>query len=74
MKKFVIALAVVATSAGAAFAGGPAVVGGEPEVIVNPPSTGSVGSGPILGVVAGVALLALLASGGSDSSTTTNED
>lgn len=71
MKKFAIALALVATTAGSAFAGGPAVVGGEPVVVVNPPATGSVGSAPILGVVAGVALIALIASGGSDSTTTT---
>jgi hypothetical protein len=70
MKKFAIALALVATTAGASFAGGPAVVGGEPEVIVNPPATGSVGSGPIIGVIGGLALLALIA-GGSSSSTTT---
>jgi hypothetical protein len=71
MKKFALALALTATTAGAAFAGGPAVVGGEPEVVVAPPATGSVGSGAILGVVGGLALLALLASG-SSSSTTTN--
>lgn len=72
MNKFVLALAIVATTAGATFAGGPAVVSGEPVVVVNPPATGSVGSGAILGVVGGIALLALLASGGSSSSTTTN--
>jgi hypothetical protein len=71
MKKFALALAIVATTAGASFAGGPAVVGGEPEVIVNPPSTGSVGSGAIVGVVGGLALLCLIACGGSDSAGTT---
>jgi hypothetical protein len=72
MKKFAIALALVATTAGAAFAGGPAVVGGEPAVVVNPPATGSVGSSPIFAVVGGLALIALVASGGSDSAGTTN--
>jgi hypothetical protein len=70
MKKFAIALALVATTAGSAFAGGPAVIGGEPEVIVNPPAAGSVGSGTVLAVVGGLALIALIA-GGSDSATTT---
>lgn len=66
MKKFAIALALVATTAGASFAGGPAVVGGEPDVVVNPPVRGSVGSGPILGVVAGLALIGLIVGGGSN--------
>ncbi|MFM2391128.1 MAG: hypothetical protein RLZZ437_2683 [Pseudomonadota bacterium] len=70
MKKFVIALAIVATTAGASFAGGPAAVGGEPEVVVNPPARGSVGSGPILGVIGALALVALVAGGGSSSTTT----
>jgi hypothetical protein len=73
MKKFTLALAIVATTAGASFAGGPAVVGGEPEVIVNPPATGSVGSGAIVGVVGGLALLCLIACGGGSSTTTTVE-
>jgi hypothetical protein len=72
MKKFAIALALVATTAGAAFAGGPAAVEGEPVVVVNPPAAGSVGSGPILGVVGGLALICLIACGGSDSATTTD--
>lgn len=72
MKKFALALAIAATTAGSAFAGGPAVVSGEPVVVVSPPAAGSVGSGPILGVVAGLALIALIASGGSSSTTTTN--
>jgi hypothetical protein len=71
MKKFAIALALVATTAGSAFAGGPAVIGGEPEVIVNPPATGSVGSAPIAAAVGGLVLLCLIACGGSDSATTT---
>jgi hypothetical protein len=70
MKKFAIALALVATTAGSAFAGGPTVVTGDPVVVANPPAAGSVGSGAILGVVGGLALIALIA-GGSDSTTTT---
>jgi hypothetical protein len=40
-------------------------------VIVNPPATGSVGSGAIVGAIGGLALLALIASGGGSNSTTT---
>jgi hypothetical protein len=71
MKKFAIALALVATTAGSAFAGGPGVAPVEPPPSVNPPAGGSVGSAPILGVVAGIALIALVVGGGSDSTTTT---
>ncbi len=73
MKKLIFTAAVVAFTATSAFAGGPVVVGGEPEVIVNPPSTGSVGSGPIVGVIGGLALICLIAcGGGSGAATTTN--
>jgi hypothetical protein len=73
MKKFLLSIAVVSITATSALAGGPVVVGGEPVVVVDPPSTGSVGSGPIIGVVAGLALICLVACGGGDSATTTEE-
>ncbi|MCU0800442.1 MAG: hypothetical protein MUD11_01490 [Rhodobacteraceae bacterium] len=66
MKKFAIALALVAATSGAAVAGGP-VINVDP---VDPPQAGSVGSGPIVGVIAGLVLLGLLAGGGSSATTT----
>ena len=69
MKKFAIALALVATTSGAAFAGGPAVIPADPEPIA--PVVGRVGSSPIIGVIGALALIALVAGGGSSSTTTT---
>jgi hypothetical protein len=69
MKKFVVALAILAAASGASFAGGPGAVGGEPAVVVNPPATGSVGSAPIAAAVGGLVLLCLIACGGSDNGT-----
>jgi hypothetical protein len=74
MKRILLTAAIVSFAATSAFAGGPVNVGGEPEVIVNPPAAGSVGSGPILGVVGGLALLCLIACGSNGGSTTTTNE
>jgi hypothetical protein len=71
MKKFVLSAAIIALTATSTLAGGPVIVGGEPAVIVNPPSAGGVGIGPIVGVIGGLALLCLIACGGTDSAGTT---
>jgi hypothetical protein len=73
MKAFVLSVVLASVAASSAMAGGPVVVGGEPVVVVDPPATGSVGSGPIIGVIGGLALLCLIACGGSDSAGTTDE-
>ena len=74
MKLFLMAAAVASFAATSAIAGGPVVVTGEPAVIVVPPATGSVGSGAIIGVIGGLALLCLIACGGSDSAGTTESN
>jgi hypothetical protein len=63
MKKSLILAAALSMSASVAFAGGPVVVPdeGEPEVITQKKS----GSGAILPIVLGIAVLAAVAGSGS---------
>jgi hypothetical protein len=70
MNKFVAAVAALSLSATAVFAGGPVVIAdeGEPAVIVGAPGSG----GALIPILAGVLILAAIASGESAASTAGN--
>lgn len=68
MKKFAIA-AVAALTASTAFAGGPVVVQDDPApiAVLAPASSGSLGGGAVVAGLAGIALIAAVASNNSGS-------